>query len=64
MIMFFVVRSNDRFNFPLGLIKYIVIIVNYQLQTLLLLDMITVSIENSGCDYCIHCISTAAAGLM
>ena len=28
--MFFVVRSNDSFNFPLGLIKYIVIIViNY-----------------------------------
>ena len=25
--MFFVVRSNDSFNFPLGLIKYIVIIV-------------------------------------
>ena len=24
--MFFVVRSNDRFNFPLGLIKYIVIV--------------------------------------
>ena len=24
--MFFVVRSNDSFNFPLGLIKYIVII--------------------------------------
>ena len=23
--MFFVVRSNDSFNFPLGLIKYIVI---------------------------------------
>ena len=25
--MFFVVRSNDIFNFPLGLIKYIVIVV-------------------------------------
>ena len=25
--MFFVVRSNDSFNFPLGLIKYIVIVV-------------------------------------
>ena len=24
IIMFFVVRSNDSFNFPLGLIKYIV----------------------------------------
>ena len=24
--MFFVVRSNDSFNFPLGLIKYIVIV--------------------------------------
>ena len=24
--MFFVVRSNDNFNFPLGLIKYIVIV--------------------------------------
>ena len=24
--MFFVVRSNDGFNFPLGLIKYIVIV--------------------------------------
>ena len=25
--MFFVVRSNDSFNFPLGLIKYMVIFV-------------------------------------
>ena len=25
--MFFVVRSNDSFNFPLGLIKYIVIVI-------------------------------------
>ena len=25
--MFFIVRSNDSFNFPLGLIKYIVIVV-------------------------------------
>ena len=25
--MFFVVRSNDSFNFPLGLVKYIVIVV-------------------------------------
>ena len=25
--MFFVVRSNDSFNFPLGVIKYIVIVV-------------------------------------
>ena len=25
--MFFVVRSNDSFNFPLGLISYIVIVV-------------------------------------
>ena len=25
--MFFVVRSNDSFNFPLGLIKYIIIVV-------------------------------------
>ena len=25
--MFLVVRSNDSFNFPLGLIKYIVIVV-------------------------------------
>ena len=25
--MFFVVRSNDSFNFPLGLIRYIVIVV-------------------------------------
>ena len=25
--MFFVVRSNDRFNFPLGRIKYIVIVI-------------------------------------
>ena len=25
--MFFVARSNDSFNFPLGLIKYIVIVV-------------------------------------
>ena len=25
--MFFVVRSNDSFNFPLGQIKYIVIVV-------------------------------------
>ena len=25
--MFFVVRSNDSFNFPLGLIKYIVTVV-------------------------------------
>ena len=30
--MFFVLRSNDSFNFPLGLIKYIVsVIVNTQL---------------------------------
>ena len=27
IIMFFVVQSNDSFNFPLGLIKYIVIVV-------------------------------------
>ena len=26
--MFFVVQSNDSFNFPLGWIKYIVIVVN------------------------------------
>ena len=25
--MFFVVRSNDSFNFPLGLIKYIVVVI-------------------------------------
>ena len=25
--MFFVVRSNDNFNFPLGLIKYIFIVI-------------------------------------
>ena len=28
--MFFVVRSNDNFNFPLGLIKYIVIVVKWE----------------------------------
>ena len=27
IIMFFVVRSNDSFNFPLGLIKYMVIVI-------------------------------------
>ena len=27
--MFFVVQSNDSFNFPLGLIKYIVIVTLY-----------------------------------
>ena len=27
LLMFFVVRSNDSFNFPLGLIKYIVIVI-------------------------------------
>ena len=33
--MFFVVRSNDSFNFPLGWIKYIVIVVILQPQTIL-----------------------------
>ena len=28
--MFFVVRSNDSFNFPLGLIKYIVIVLRFR----------------------------------
>jgi len=28
--MFFVVRSNDSFNFPLGLISYIVIVVIFR----------------------------------
>ena len=31
--MFFVVRSNDSFNFPLGLIKYIVIVTERQLDS-------------------------------
>ena len=43
--MFFVVRSNDSFNFPLGLIKYIVIVtdtclgrnLHHQMHTLLIL---------------------------
>ena len=30
--MFFVVRSNDSFNFPLGLIKYIVIVIALRLS--------------------------------
>ena len=30
--MFFVVRSNDSFNFPLGLIKYIVIVIDIKIQ--------------------------------
>ena len=30
--MFFVVRSNDSFNFPLGLIKYIVIVIRMMMM--------------------------------
>ena len=31
--MFFIVRSNDSFNFPLGWIKYIVIVITAELTT-------------------------------
>ena len=40
--MFFVVRSIDNFNFPLGLIKYIVIIVTLLLSLFLLSSFDTI----------------------
>ena len=42
--MFFVVRSNDSFNFPLGLIKYIVIVIT---------DLKTVQVSKTPAAQCV-----------
>ena len=57
--MFFIVRSNDGFNFPLGLIKYIVIVaivspkIYRQWNSLLQqIEIITVRIQLRLCLQC------------